>query len=39
MTHSSEAAQVISEARARGIQRPYVFCVQSRNESEIAIGL
>ena len=39
IAHGPDAAQVIGEAKARGIGRPYVFFVEKQNENVITIGL
>jgi hypothetical protein len=39
VAHGKDALQVVTEARARGIQTPYVFFVESPHEDVIKMGL
>ncbi len=39
ISHGSDPAQVIQEAKARGIRKPYVFFVERQNENVITMGL
>lgn len=39
VAHGQDPLQVVQEARARGIQTPYVFCVEPSGEDVVKMGL